>query len=152
MAMRIRQTCSGVPTKLKVSWNLQPAMRIGEQPLTRIDEEDGTNTAYLRGRKLHGKLVKLPQGYYGSVVEKSEAKPEPSRHEVAEDATPQEEPEDQLQVGAMQGKAAFDEMMIWDHESSADSSADPYVRSMEEWVTFTEQMHAYPTEPESPSE
>ncbi|KAI1078206.1 ribonuclease H1 small subunit [Whalleya microplaca] len=106
--------------------------------------QDQIKTAYLRGRKLHGKPVKLPDGYYGSVVEKSEPETKTPRQE--EDVELQEESDDQLETGAMQGKAAFEELMIWGHESTGDSSSDPYVRSMEEWIAFAEQIHSYPSD------
>ncbi|KAI0184536.1 ribonuclease H1/H2 small subunit [Xylaria flabelliformis] len=102
--------------------------------------------AYLRGRKLHGTAVKLPEGYHGVVVEKTDAKPETgTRPESAdEDVEVIENPEDQLEVGAMKGKAAFDELMIWGHESTSDSSMDPYVRGMEEWIAFAEEVRQQP--------
>ncbi|KAI1383655.1 ribonuclease H1 small subunit [Hypoxylon trugodes] len=115
--------------------------------------EEQTKTAYIRGRKLHGKSVKLPEGYYGSVVEKSAPKKpeEPRREDLDEDVEIQEEPEDQLEVGGMQGKATFDEFTIWGHEALANASEDPYLRSMEEWISFAEQIHSYtPPEPSKP--
>ncbi|KAI0006788.1 ribonuclease H2, subunit C [Xylariaceae sp. FL0662B] len=109
--------------------------------------QDQIKTAYLRGRKLYGKAVKLPDGYYGAVVEKSEPKSKTPRHE--DDAELQEESDDQqLEAGAMQGKTSFEEVIVWGHESTADSSSDPYVRSMEEWIAFAEQIHSYPSEAE----
>ncbi|KAI1747982.1 ribonuclease H2, subunit C [Xylaria castorea] len=106
--------------------------------------EENSHTAYLRGRKLHGRAVKLPEGYYGVVVEKTDAKPETStkRESADEDIEIIENPEDQLEVGAMKGKAAFDELMIWGHESTNDSSMDPYVRGMDEWIAFAEEIHS----------
>jgi hypothetical protein len=102
---------------------------------------DSLQTAYIRGRKLHGKAVKLPEGYYGTVVEKTDVEPDRStRQEEADDVEVVENSEDQLQVGAMRGKATFDELMVWGHESTSDASADPYVRGMEEWVTFAEEV------------
>ncbi|KAI1158374.1 ribonuclease H2, subunit C [Nemania serpens] len=113
--------------------------------------QDSAHTAYLRGRKLHGKAVKLPEGYHGLVVEKTDVKPDTSTkgESVDEDVEIIESPEDQLEVGAMQGKAAFDELMIWGHESTSDSSVDPYVRGMEEWIAFAEEIHSSKTESES---
>ncbi|KAI1097067.1 ribonuclease H1 small subunit [Jackrogersella minutella] len=111
--------------------------------------QDQVKTAYLRGRKLHGKAVKLPEGYYGSIAEKSGAKKsEESRKEedMIEDVEIQEEPEDQLEIRAMERKATFDELMIWNHETLANSSDDPYLRGMEEWISFAEQIHSYPSE------
>ncbi|KAI0470324.1 ribonuclease H2, subunit C [Xylaria cf. heliscus] len=112
--------------------------------------EDNSSTAYLRGRKLHGRAVKLPEGYYGVVVEKTDAKPETSTKQelIDDDVEVIENPEDQLEVGTMKGKAAFDELMIWGHESTSDSSVDPYVRGMEEWIAFAEEIHSSSTESE----
>lgn len=85
--------------------------------------------------------MKLPEGYYGSVVEKGEPKPAGrSREEVADDVDVQDEQDNQIEVGAMHGKSAFDEVVVWGHESTADSSADPYVRGMDEWISFAEQV------------
>lgn len=103
---------------------------------------DGLMTAYVRGRKLHGKTVKLPEGYYGSVVEKGDAKTEhPSPDEMQNDTEVEELPE-AIEVAPLNSKATFDDFIIWGHESIADSGADPYLRSMEEWVSFSEQVCA----------
>ncbi|KAI0445770.1 ribonuclease H2, subunit C [Xylaria telfairii] len=109
--------------------------------------EDNSHTAYLRGRKLHGKAVKLPEGYYGVVVEKEDPKLETAtKQEPIDDGVEViENPDDQLQVGAMKGRATFDELLIWGHESTSDSSADPYVRGMEEWIAFAEEIHSSST-------
>ncbi|RYP47596.1 hypothetical protein DL768_006382 [Monosporascus sp. mg162] len=121
------------------------------------ESQDGQKNAYFRGRKLHGKTMKLPEGYHGSIVEKGQPKPEEasreeaSREEMAEDIDLQEEQDDPIEVGAMRGKSTFDEVIVWGHEATADSGADPYVRSIEEWISFAEQIHAYPTE-EGPTE
>ncbi|KAI0837816.1 ribonuclease H1 small subunit [Hypoxylon sp. FL0890] len=105
--------------------------------------QDQVKTAYLRGRKLHGKAVKLPEGYYGSVVEKSEPKKSEEPKEMTDNVEILEEPENQLEIGAMQGKATFEELMVWNHEILANSSEDPYLRGMEEWISFAEQIHSY---------
>lgn len=96
---------------------------------------DGKHVAYFRGRKLYGKTVKLPESYKGVVVEKSD-KIESRRPEEDEDM---EDAEPQPELGAMDVKAEFDEIVIWGHESTADSS-DPYVRSIEEWLAVAEQV------------
>ncbi|KAI1765366.1 ribonuclease H1 small subunit [Hypoxylon sp. FL1150] len=109
------------------------------------ESQDKTKRAYLRGRKLHGKVVKLPEGYYGSVVEMSEPKKPENTQEMAEELEVQNEQDEQPEVGVMQGKATFDEIMIWGHESLTDSNEDPYLRGVEEWISFAEQIHSYPS-------
>ncbi|XDG09903.1 hypothetical protein ABKA04_009518 [Annulohypoxylon sp. FPYF3050] len=90
-----------------------------------------------------------PEGYYGTIVEKSEPKkPEKSSNdeEMTEVIEIEDDSDDQLETGAMKGKATFDELMVWNHESLANSSEDPYLRGMEEWISFAEQIHSYPSE------
>jgi ribonuclease H2 subunit C len=85
--------------------------------------------------------VKLPEGYHGTVIERTDAKPSTStKQDMGEDVEAVENPEDQLKVGAMSGKATFDQMTIWGHESTSDSMADPFVRGMEEWIAFAEEV------------
>ncbi|RYP74882.1 hypothetical protein DL771_002803 [Monosporascus sp. 5C6A] len=91
--------------------------------------------------------MKPPEGYHGLIVEKGQPKPqERSREEMAEDIELREEQDEPIEVGAMRGKYTFDEVIVWGHEATADSGADPYVRSIEEWISFAEQIHAYSTE------
>ncbi|KAI1149562.1 ribonuclease H2, subunit C [Nemania diffusa] len=113
--------------------------------------QDGLQTAYLRGRKLHGKVLKLPEGYRGMVVEQTDVKPGISTKQEQTDGDVEmvENPEDQLKVGAMKGKAAFGELMVWGHESTSDSTGDPYVRGIEEWIAFAEEIHSPDPDSES---
>lgn len=43
-------------------------------------------------------------------------------------------------VGTMQATAEFDEMVVWSHESIATAVADPYVRSVEEWLQVADKV------------
>lgn len=102
---------------------------------------DGKRVAYFRGRKLHGKALRVPEGYRGVVVDKTEAPkaqaPRPDEPEVVDlDA------EDEMPLGALDTKAEFDEMVIWGHESMADTSSDPYVRGIEEWMKVAEKVRS----------
>ena len=100
---------------------------------------DGTKLAYFRGRKLHGKTVKLPEQCRGVVVERRQDKEQqPAAEEpvvVVDDDEAEKEP-----VGTMQVTAEFDEMVIWGHETVADATGDPYIRSMEEWLQVAGQV------------
>ncbi|KAM0468010.1 hypothetical protein ACHAP7_011371 [Fusarium lateritium] len=103
--------------------------------------EDGTKLAYFRGRKLQGKVVKLPEQCRGVVVERAPEKdPKIATEEPLEDVD-----EEQENIESMQITAEFDEMVVWGHETVADASADPYVRSMEEWLQVADQIHSYST-------
>ncbi|KAK2001654.1 ribonuclease H1/H2 small subunit [Colletotrichum falcatum] len=103
---------------------------------------DGKSLAYFRGRRLHGTTVKLPEQYRGLVMEKSDK----VKTQQLEDGGEEEGTEDALvELGTMEVKAEFDEMVIWGHESSAEAASDPYVRSIEEWLTVAESIHSYPS-------
>lgn len=105
---------------------------------------DGKTVAYFRGRKLHGKTLKVPSKYRGAVVEKTERvlpvpKVEPAQGEDEEDK--EEEPEAEVRV--MQEQATFEEIVVWGHEVLPDGMADLYVRGMEDWIEFAESVGVY---------
>ncbi|EGU85199.1 hypothetical protein FOXB_04314 [Fusarium oxysporum f. sp. conglutinans Fo5176] len=100
--------------------------------------DDGTKLAYFRGRKLQGKVVKIPEQCRGVVVERAPEKdPKSANEDVLEDLDADQEPE---QIGSMKITAEFDEMVVWGHETVADASADPYVRSMGEWLQMADRI------------
>ncbi|ROW05182.1 hypothetical protein VSDG_00277 [Cytospora chrysosperma] len=105
---------------------------------TPSQEPDGKRIAYFRGRKLHGKALKVPEGYRGVVVEKTDA-PNPQASRPDEPEVIDVDTEDEVPLGALETKAGFDEMMIWGHETMADAASDPYVRGVEEWI----KIHSY---------
>jgi hypothetical protein len=93
-------------------------------------------TSYFRGRKLHGKSIRIPDGYKGVVLSTTTAK-NPIEPQVSHDSD-NEENEPTLEVGIMKERAEFEELVVWGHESLPDDSADTYVRGMEEWIVFSE--------------
>ncbi|CAK7266194.1 hypothetical protein SEPCBS57363_001972 [Sporothrix epigloea] len=114
---------------------------------------NGQTTAYFRGRKLHGKAVKLPVEYRGVVGvrrdsprELAQAKGTAEPKEIVDvDATPAEQEAQRLQLdtGKLDVLAEFDEFTVWGHQSTADASTDAYVRSMQEWIALSEKIHSY---------
>lgn len=95
--------------------------------------------AYFRGRKLHGNALKVPEGYRGVVVDKTEP-PEPRAPRPDEPEVVDLDAEDEMPLGTLDTKAEFDEIVIWGHESMADTSSDPYVRGVEEWMKVAEKV------------
>ncbi|CAM1511059.1 Fc.00g085720.m01.CDS01 [Cosmosporella sp. VM-42] len=108
--------------------------------------DDGTKLAYFRGRKLQGKIVKLPEQCRGVVLERKDQKPAHPEVEAPEN----DDNEPAAEFGTMQVTADFDEMVIWGHEAVADAAGDPYIRSMEEWLQVADQIHAYPQGEDQP--
>ncbi|KAK3353672.1 ribonuclease H2, subunit C [Lasiosphaeria hispida] len=98
--------------------------------------DDGTTTAYFRGRKLHGKTVKLPEGYRGVV-----AAPAP-KGDGKDGAAGVVHVDASKGTASLNVQAEFDEMVVWGHEAVADAG-DPYVRGMEEWLALADQIHGF---------
>lgn len=100
---------------------------------------DGKRVVYFRGRKLHGRALRLPEGYRGAVVDKTEP-PKPQEPRPDEPEVVDLEAEDEMPLGALETKAEFDEIVIWGHESVADTNSDPYVRGVDEWIKLAEKV------------
>ncbi|OAR01239.1 hypothetical protein LLEC1_07614 [Akanthomyces lecanii] len=100
------------------------------------DSTDDSKEAYFRGRKLKGKTLPLPEGYRGVVAERNadELKREAKLPEDDEEDNEEDDVVAMETVGAMRITGEFDEMVIWSHEALATAAADPYVRSVEEWL------------------
>jgi ribonuclease H2 subunit C len=105
-------------------------------------EQDGTTTAFFRGRKLRGKKVVLPEGYEGVVLQKTDKKviakpsmPIPGAEDSAEDSA--EDAPKEIETMTMDQHATFGELMVWDHEAVPEG-ADVYVKGIEEWIGFAE--------------
>ena len=53
---------------------------------------------------------------------------------------PEVEDEEEPDVKILEEQSEFDEIMLWGHEALPDDIADPYVKGMEEWIAFAEQV------------
>ncbi|KAG4437361.1 hypothetical protein IFR05_007167 [Cadophora sp. M221] len=113
---------------------------------------DGKTVAYFRGRKLHGKMVKVPSKYRGVVVEKTErVLPKAAAGSiqragaqgdgVEEDGEAEEEEE--VEVKILEEQAGFEEIVVWGHEVLPDGMVDPYVRGVEDWIAFADGIHSF---------
>ena len=92
---------------------------------------------------MHGKAMKIPDGYKGVILSSTDQKlpKEPQIPAEGEELDDNEEFED---VGILEEQAEFDELMVWGHEAQPDECTDPYVRSVEEWIAFAEQVCSNP--------
>ena len=106
--------------------------------------DDGSATAYFRGRKLRGRHVKVSEGYQGVVLERTEKlvpqkRPteEHLRLEEEVDGDVEMEMEKQVEVKMMERKAGFEEILVWGHEMAPEDD-DVYVKGVQEWIAFAE--------------
>ncbi|KAF2861809.1 ribonuclease H1 small subunit [Piedraia hortae CBS 480.64] len=86
---------------------------------------DGDKTVYFRGRQLRGQSVKLPEGYEGAVLEKTDQ------------AAPDCGEED---IKKMEIKGTFGEFVVWAHDALP-SKEDSHVKAVEEWMGFAAAIH-----------
>lgn len=103
---------------------------------------DGKTVAYFRGRKLHGKQLRVPKGYRGLVLASTDRilpivaqSPKDGDRDNEDD----EDGEDVPEVQVVEEMSEFDNIMIWGHEALADET-DPYMKGVEEWVSFAERV------------
>ncbi|KAI5362834.1 Putative ribonuclease H2, subunit C [Septoria linicola] len=99
---------------------------------------------HLRGRKLRGKQVKLPEGYTGVVAKKTEKllpQQQPAVSRDGEDEEDEEESSMPAEVKVMEQVGSFGEIMVWAHEAVPESE-DVYVKGIEEWIGFAESVSA----------
>lgn len=104
---------------------------------------EGKKVSHFRGRELHGKTLKVPEGYRGVLVEVKDA-PKPEARRPEEPEVVDLEAEDELPLGALETQAEFDGMVIWGHESTAEAVSDPYARGIEEWMQLSSQVRGSP--------
>lgn len=101
---------------------------------------EGTRIAYFRGRKLHGKALKLPSNYRGVVASTTE-RLMPRETGAEEDGHGEQQHEEaEAEVKIMEEQSSFEEIVVWGHEVVPDGMADPYVRGVEDWIGFAEQV------------
>ncbi|GAB7362213.1 hypothetical protein MBLNU230_g2238t1 [Neophaeotheca triangularis] len=95
-------------------------------------EADGSRTAHFRGRKLQGKTLKMPEGYEGVVLQKTDrVMPASPQEEEAIDG----EESRAVETKVADQTATFDGISVWGHES-VPGEDDIFVKSLEEWVGF----------------
>jgi len=127
------------------------------KPSVDSDSADGDKhpTSYFRGRKLRGRVVKVPEGYQGVVLEKGKedggaAQDGKRTAGVKRPVQDEEEDEDEDMDGAepvetntLEQKAAFEEIVVWGHEVVPEED-DVYVKGVEEWMKIAEAV-SFPT-------
>ncbi|KAL2002943.1 hypothetical protein VTN02DRAFT_5476 [Thermoascus thermophilus] len=108
------------------------------------DENENTQTAYFRGRKLRGRRVAIPEGYQGIVATPTDNLLRSSGStrngtQSIENGETESEPEEPVKI--LEKQATFDEYVVWGHEV-VPAADDPFVRGVEEWLKFAETLHS----------
>ena len=99
---------------------------------------DGRPEAYFRGRRLEGKEVRIPVGFRGLVVVEGKKTYTCNRVIERQAASDEKSEMDGIDTnGALDEVAAFDEVIVWGHDTVAGTD-NSFVRCIDEWVTFAE--------------
>ncbi|KAK8236015.1 ribonuclease H2, subunit C [Phyllosticta capitalensis] len=101
---------------------------------------DGTQTAFFRGRKLKGKELKLPDGYRGALLSTTNRTLPKDNVQAGEE----EDDDEEAEIRVIEEVGQFDRVVVWGHESVPDEAEDPYSRGLTEWLSFAQAMHSQP--------
>ncbi|KAL2356805.1 putative ribonuclease H2 subunit C [Cryomyces antarcticus] len=104
-------------------------------------DDKGRSVAYFRGRKLLGRSVKVPDGYRGAVLTKTEKTLQPNGRGPARDTSEDADEEEVEEVLLMEENASFEEIVVWDHGAMPAETEDPYSKGVQEWIALAEAMH-----------
>jgi len=100
-------------------------------------EANKIKTAHFRGRRLRGKVIKIPEKHQGLVLKATDKT-------VIEPVLPgedDEEPELPEPVRVVEVVSTFDEMVLWGHDE-VPASDDSFAKGIEEWIGFAEAIHS----------
>lgn len=112
-------------------------MKITKRHWITSAESDGTRTAHFRGRRLRGRVIRLPDQYQAFILnatDKTIVEPPP----LVDDED--EEPEIPEPVRIVEQVSKVEEMIIWGHDQ-VPAPDSILVRSVDEWVAFAEAIH-----------
>ena len=90
---------------------------------------------------MEGRTIKLPEGYRGVVAERQEST-NPQLHPDNNLDVIDVDAEDEVELGTVETKGEFDEMVVWDHEATTDTGAELYTRGVEEWLPVAESVRS----------
>ncbi|KAI7224948.1 hypothetical protein KC330_g9218 [Hortaea werneckii] len=114
------------------------------------DHGSKIQTAHFRGRKLQGRRIRLPEGYIGMILQKTdneeEVKQQKGDEATAENAEEAGEDGNMLPsatpVRMLETKGTFDALTIWGHEHAPlGQEDDEFARGIGEWIGFAEAIH-----------
>ena len=81
----------------------------------------------------------MPEGYTGAIVQMPDKEAEEESIKKAfRDEDREEGGEDTVVETEAVRAAEFGEFMVWDHGQLPDGSSDPYMKGIQEWISFAE--------------
>ncbi|KAI7003017.1 hypothetical protein KC355_g9451 [Hortaea werneckii] len=111
------------------------------------DHGSKIQTAHFRGRKLQGRKIRLPEGYIGQILQKTDDEKEVKQqkgHEATAENSEEAGEDGNMQPSAtpvrmLETKGTFDALTIWGHEHAPlGEEDDEFARGIGEWIGFAE--------------
>ncbi len=62
------------------------------------------------------------------------------KNKTQEGTEDDEDMEQEPDVQVIEEQSEFEDVMVWGHEAVPDETTDPYIRGMEEWIAFSQQV------------
>ena len=101
-------------------------------------EPDGMKTAYFRGRRLRGRVVKIPKQYKGLVLKSSDKVIVEVPSPIDEDDD--EEPALPETVKVVEQIGIVEDLTVWGHDALPPAD-DALIKGIEEWIALAEAIH-----------
>lgn len=149
--------------KRKYTVNILPCLINHDGPFTcskwhwnPVDQPDGLSIAFFRGKKLHGKRLRLPERYRKVVLSKTDKIISREKQTFAENLAQTEneqiteDEESDPIVKVVEEQSEFDNITIWGHETLPDETTDPFVKGIQEWIDFSALLHSYDDDSNDP--
>ncbi|KAI4731510.1 hypothetical protein E4T49_00744 [Aureobasidium sp. EXF-10728] len=130
-----------LPCRIQHNGPVNASTRLWTPEVESNGKENSTSTAYFRGRKLTGKVVSLPAGYTGAILQKTDivlptTTQTPLDHE-------QEDQDPAPETKVLQQVATFDKITVYGHEVQPGAQEDVYVKGVNEWIGLAGAMNSF---------
>ncbi|KAG9961785.1 hypothetical protein KCU61_g5143, partial [Aureobasidium melanogenum] len=137
-----------LPCRIQHNGAVHASTRHWTPEITSDGNRNNTATAYFRGRKLNGRVLDLPDGYRGAILQKTDTilpntttattPPtglDPEEEQQQEDPTPE--------TKLLQEVATFDKITVYGHEVQPDAQQDVYIKGINEWISLAGAMNSF---------
>ncbi|KAF7845659.1 hypothetical protein BT93_L1371 [Corymbia citriodora subsp. variegata] len=100
-------------------------------------QPDSTKTVYFRGRRLRGRVVKLPESMDGNILKLSD---KTMQDTVSNDVLDQADHEDPEPVAVVEKLSIFNELTFYGHDILP-ATEDSMITGLTEWLDLAEAIH-----------
>ncbi|KAK9455413.1 ribonuclease H2, subunit C [Dipodascopsis uninucleata] len=114
-----------------------------EQPDTNLlmSDSDELYITYFRGRRLVGQKLDFEDKYEGLVLPPSSSATTKEINYKCEMIGEDQEDESHMDIKDWGVAYKFKDMYVWDQDTAPDTTMNPWISSIQEWMSFSEMMH-----------